>query len=83
MSIYTNGSMRNYTSIPPKPVPDDGYPHNAANTIKIMESAWVDLKHLKAIDCEATSLIYGERIGYIPDTTAPKRKPGRTFSGKQ
>ena len=83
MSIYTNGAAPKYTPAPPKAAPDDGYPHNADHTVKILESMWGDIKLLKAFISATTSLTFGERIGYAPTTTAPKRLPGRTFSDKR
>ena len=82
MSIYTNGAALKYTPSPPKAAPDDGYPHNAAQTVEILESTWGDVKQLKALMCATTSLTFGERIEYSSTTTVPKRLPGRTFSDK-
>ena len=82
MSIYTDGSMPKYTSFPPKPAPDDGYPHKAAHTIKILESTRWDLEQLKSIIRGETALIYGERLEYSLATTVPKRAPRRTLIDK-
>ena len=82
MEIYTNGSAPRYTPAPPKAVPEDGYPRNAENTVRILESTRGDIRQLKAFISAATSLTFGGRIEYRPTSTAPKRAPGRTFSDK-
>lgn len=43
MSVYTNGAAPRYTPVPPNAAPDDGYPHNADHTVKILESMWETL----------------------------------------
>ena len=50
--------------------------------MEIIESMWGDIRHRKVVICDTTALAYGERSGYTPTTTAPKRPHGRTFSEK-
>ena len=59
MSIYTRGAMPIYHPLPAKPVPDDGYPHNPSQTLKIIEPLWGDIRQRKVILRPASSLIYG------------------------
>ena len=82
MSIFTIGAAPKYEALPAKNVPDGGYPHNAANTGKILESMWGDMRQLKVILCATPSLTFGERLEYIPTTAVPKRLPDRTFSSE-
>ena len=82
MSIYTRWAMPTYHPLPAKPVPDDGYPHNPAQTLKIIESQWDDIRRRRVILRATSSLIYEGRLEYTPTTTAPKRIPDRTFSDK-
>ena len=82
MGIYTDGAMPKYTPLQQKATPDDGYPHNVANTTKIMVSMWGDMKGFRAIIRNTSSLVYGERLEYIPATAAPIRLPDRTVSDK-
>ena len=44
MSIFTIGAAPKYEALPAKNAPDDGYPHNAAHTGKILESMWDDMR---------------------------------------
>ena len=82
MSIYTRGEMPTYRPSPAKPVPDDGYPHNSAQTLQIIESMWEDIRQHKVILCATSSLIYGGRLEYTPTTSVPKWMPDWTFSDK-
>lgn len=78
MSIYTRCSMPTYRPNPTKPVPDDGYPRNPHQKMKIPESLRCDIAQRKVSTCSTTALIYGERSEYTPTATAPKRIPDRT-----
>ena len=82
MSIYTRCAMPAYHPQPTKSVPDEGYPQNPDQTMGILDSLRGDIRQLRVLLCSTTALIYGERLGYNPTTTAPKRLPGRTFSDK-
>ena len=81
-SIHTRGAMPAYRPMPPKHVPDDGYPHNPQHTMKILESLWGDVRQMKALLRSTSALIYGERLEYTPTTTVPKGLPDRTFGDK-
>ena len=82
MSIYTNGEAPRYEATPAKNAPLTKGTRAILEIRKIIESMRGNITSIEALVCSGESLIYSERLGYIPNASAPESLHGRTFSVK-